>query len=150
MSKRPASSASLFLPGRAVVDQIRRRASYSYIRFTMMHEVEAVEQYVQKATNVMAELDWKQRNTDEFPFGPMAETKRLAIIMTQKEQCADWRLIEALETQLSRDARSIILEHESRDHAESWFAFHNHAHTMFELLNEQCMPLEMLEFYSLV
>ena len=54
-----------------------------------MHELEVVEQYVQKATKVMAELDWKQRNTDECPFGPMAETKRLAIIMTQKEQCAD-------------------------------------------------------------
>jgi hypothetical protein len=38
------------------------------------------------------ELDW-------FPVGPMAETKRLAIIIEQKEHCADTRLIEALEKQ---------------------------------------------------
>ena len=110
-----------------------------------MHDLEAVEQHVQKATNVMAELDWEQRNTDRFPFGPIAETKRLAIIMTQKEQCADRRLIKALESQLSRNTRSIILEHERRDFVESWRNYHCFALVMFELLNAQCLPLEVLE-----
>ena len=110
-----------------------------------LHDLEAVEQHVQKATNVMAELDWEQRNTDRFPFGPIAETKRLAIIMTQKEQRADRRLIKALESQLSRNTRSIILEHERRDFVESWRNYHCFALVMFELLNAQCMPLEVLE-----
>ena len=85
-----------------------------------MREIEAVEQHAAKATNVMAEMDWVHRNEDQFAFGPMAETKRLAIILTQKEQCADWRLIKALEKQSSQKTRSIILEHERRDFVESW------------------------------
>jgi len=79
-----------------------------------LKDLEAVELHAQKATNVMAQLDWEQRSTDKFPFGPIAETKRLAIIMTQKEQRADRRLINALESQLNRDTRSIVLEHEER------------------------------------
>ena len=110
-----------------------------------LRELEAVERHAQKATNVMAQLDWEQRNTDNFPFGPIAETKRLAIIMTQKEQCADRRLISELESQLSRDTRSIILEHEKRDFVESWRNYHNFALVMFELLNEQLLLLEDLE-----
>ena len=110
-----------------------------------MREIEAVEQHVAEATNGMAEMDWKHRNVDQFPFGPMAETKRLAIIITQKEQCADRRLIEALEKQSSRKTRGIILEHERRDFVESWRAFRHFACVVFELLNEQLMPLEDLE-----
>ena len=110
-----------------------------------MREIEAVEQHVAKAANAMAEMDWVHRNVDQFAFGPMAETKRLAIILTQKEQRADWRLIEALEKQSSRKTRSIILEHERRDFVESWRAFHHFACVMFELPNEQLMPLEDLQ-----
>ena len=110
-----------------------------------LKDLEAVELHAQKATNVMAQLDWEQRSTDKFPFGPIAETKRLAIIMTQKEQRADRRLINALESQLSRDTRSIVLEHEERDFVESWRNYHCFALVMFELLNAQCMPLEVLE-----
>ena len=110
-----------------------------------LKDLEAVERHAQKATNVMAQLDWEQRNTEKFPFGPIAETKRLAIIMTQKEQCADRRLIKALETQLSRDTRSIVLEHEERDFVEAWRNYHCFALVMFELLNEQLLPLEVLE-----
>ena len=62
-----------------------------------MREIEAVEQHIAKATNGMAEMDWAHRNVDRFAFGQMAQTQRLAIILTQKEHCADWRLIEALE-----------------------------------------------------
>ena len=69
----------------------------------------------------------------------------LAIIMTQKEQRADRRLIKAPEGQLSRDTRSIILEHERRDFVGSWRNYHCFALVMFELLNAQCMPLEVLE-----
>ena len=75
----------------------------------------------------------------------MAQTKRLAIILTQKENCADWRLIEALENQVSRKARSIILEHERRDFVESWRAFHHFASAMYELLHAQQMPPEELQ-----
>ena len=110
-----------------------------------MREIEAVEQRVEKATNVMAEIDWVHRNEDRFAFGQMAETKRLAIILTQKQQCADWRLIESLEKQGSRKTRSIILEHERRDFVESWRAFHHFACVMFELLDEQLVPLEDLQ-----
>ena len=100
-----------------------------------MHEIEAVEQHVANATNVTGLLDWCQRNTDRFAFGPIAQTKRLAIIFTQKEHCADWRLIEALEKQGSRKTRSIILEHERRDFVESWRAFHYFVCTIYELLH---------------
>ena len=67
-----------------------------------MRELDAVELIVARAANVISELDWQQRNTGRFPFGPMAETKRLAIILTQKEHCADKRLVEALKKQRSR------------------------------------------------
>ena len=100
-----------------------------------MRALDVVELFVEQATNVMAELDWQQRNTDRFPFGPLPETKRLAIIISQKEHCADKRLIEALEKQQSRTVRSIILEHERHAFVELWQAFHLFAVTMFELLN---------------
>ena len=101
-----------------------------------MREIEAVEQHIADATNVMAEMDFTHRDTERFPFGQMAQTQRLAIILTQKDYCADWRLIEALEKQQSRKkTRSIILEHERRDFVESWRAFYHFACVMFELLN---------------
>ena len=100
-----------------------------------MREIEAVEQHIADATNIMAEMDFTHRNTERLPFGQMAQTQRLAIILTQKDYCADWRLIEALEKQQSRKTRSIILEHERRDFVESWRAFHHFACVMSELLN---------------
>ena len=90
-------------------------------------------------------LDWSHRNTERFVVGPIAQTKRLAIILTQKEHCADWRLIEALEKQGSRKTRSIILEHERRDFVEPWRAFYNFVCTMYELLHSQQMPPEVLQ-----
>jgi hypothetical protein len=74
----------------------------------------------------------------------MVETKRLAIIITQKEHCVDKRLIEALEKQRSRTVRSIILEHEKRDFVEPWRAFHQFALAMFELLNVAGLTIESL------
>ena len=47
-----------------------------------MRDVDAVELIVARAANVIVDLDWQQRNTGRFPFGLMAETKRLAIIVT--------------------------------------------------------------------
>ena len=72
----------------------------------------------------------------------MAETKRLAIIITQKEHCADKRLIEALEKQRGRPVRSIILEHEKRAFVESWRAFRQFALAMFELLDAAGLSVE--------
>ena len=100
-----------------------------------MREIEAAERHVEDAANVMAEMDFAHRDTERFPFGQMAQTQRLTIIITQKDHCADWRLIGALEKQQSRKTRSIILEHERRDFVESWRAFHHFACAMFELLN---------------
>ena len=101
-----------------------------------MRELDAVELIVARAANVIAELNWQRRDTDRFPFGPMAETKRLAITITQEdEHCADKWLIEALEKQRSRTVRSIVLEHEKRDFVGSWRDFHQFALAMFELLN---------------
>jgi hypothetical protein len=116
-----------------------------------MRALADVEQSVEKATNVMAELDWQHRDTDRFPFGPLAEIKRLATILTQKECGADWRLIEALEKQKSRTVRSIVVEHERRDFVESWRAFHHFGLAMFELLHETGRsPEELAEERCLV
>ena len=74
----------------------------------------------------------------------MTETKRLAIIITQKEHCANTRLIEAPEKQRCRTVRSIIVEHEKRGFVESGRAFHQFALAMFELLNAAGLSVESL------
>ena len=72
----PLPNTSEWMMARMVMELHVRQARRA------MRDLEAMVQHVQKAVDVMAELDWEHRNTERFLFGPMAETKRLAIIMT--------------------------------------------------------------------
>ena len=124
-----------------MAERMRMELALTEARKAML-DLNAVELIVARAANVIAELDWQQRNTKRFPYRPMAETKRLAIIITQKAYCADQRPIEALEKQRSRTVRIIVLEHEKRDFVESWRNFHQFSLTMYELLHEAGAPDE--------
>ena len=84
-----------------LVERVRRELVLSKARNAMI-EQRKMKEITYQAVGVMAELDWEQRNTDRFPFGPVAETKRLAIILTQQELGADTLLIEDLQKQRSR------------------------------------------------
>ena len=118
-----------------LVERVRRELVVNKARNAMV-EQDKVKEITYQAVYVMAELDWEQRNTDRFPFGPVAETKRLAIILTQRELGADKRLIEDLQKQRSRPVCGIVLDHEKRDFTEMWRHLHLHTMAMSELLHQ--------------